>query len=113
LVNGGLYLRSLAAGWGMATGMGRDSGWGYRYLPRWGWGLGLEIHGAVVVSRLQGEGLTVRRVDREIETLQRHDGSAAGTGTGTGPGTGPVSSSDGDRPAREALRPHRSPPASS
>ena len=90
LVNGGLYLMSLAAGWGAGAGagagmgMGMGSGWGNRYggghfYPLWGWALGLAIHGTVVVLRLQGEGLTERMVDREIETLKRRD--ATGTGS--------------------------------
>ncbi len=85
LVNGGLYLMSLAAGWGL----GADTGWGYRhagahFFPLWGWGLGLAIHGTVVLLRLQGEGMTERLVDREIETLKRREGAGA----------------DGDKPTR-------------
>ena len=78
LVNGGLYLMSLAAGMGMGSGWGNRYGGGHFY-PLWGWALGLAIHGTVVVLRLQGEGLTERMVDREIETLKRRD--ATGTGS--------------------------------
>ncbi len=93
LVNGGLYLMSVASGWGL----GGDSGWGHRhgggmFFPLWGWALGLAIHGAVVVLRLQGDGMTERMVDREIETLKRRDGSNAGSAASGDAG--------GDKPAR-------------
>ena len=79
LVNGGLYMVSMAAGWGM----GADTGWdsrhgGAHFFPLWGWGLGLAIHGTVVLLRLQGEVMTERLVDREIEALKRREGSGTG-----------------------------------
>lgn len=78
LVNAGLYalwaLKGMAgidgAGWGMRHG-------GRPFLPLWGWGLGLAIHGIVVYLRLQGEGLTQTMVDREIAALQRREGGGS------------------------------------
>ncbi len=71
LVNAGLYGLWLFNSW-----TGADLGprhHGMRVFPLWGWGLGLAIHGLVVFFRLQGEGLTQRWVDKEIETLKRQD----------------------------------------
>lgn len=78
VVNGGLYLMALAGGWAMGSG----AGWAHRhgaglFFPGWGWALGLAIHGTVVFLRLQGEGMTERRVEREIESLKRRDGAGA------------------------------------
>ena len=60
LVNLGLYAVNSAIG-------------GYRWsnFPLWGWGLGLAIHGIVVFTRLQGEGLRRRMIDSEMERLRR------------------------------------------
>lgn len=72
LVNGGLFLLSLAGTWGFDVGhgpMGRV--WN---LPLWGWGLGLAIHGIVVFLKLQGEGMRQGMVEREIEALKRREG---------------------------------------
>ena len=63
LVNLGLYAMNSAIG-------------GYRWsmFPLWGWGLGLAIHGIVVFTRLQGEGLRRRMIDQEAERLRRREG---------------------------------------
>ena len=72
LVNAGLYL--------LWTSGSAPGGWGYRHmgfhggLPLLGWGLGLAIHGVVVFVKLQGEGMTRRMVEREIEALRRREG---------------------------------------
>jgi hypothetical protein len=48
--------------------------------PRWHiwplswWGLGLAIHGAVVLLSLRGDGLKERMLQREIEALRRREG---------------------------------------
>ena len=78
LVNAGLYLLWQGAEWGLGDG----AGWGRHhrvggFFPLWGWGLGLAIHGTVVLLRLQGEGLTERMVDREIKLLKRSDDKGA------------------------------------
>ena len=78
LVNAGLYVLWQGAEWGLGDG----AGWGRHhrvggFLPLWGWGLGLMIHGIVVLLRLQGEGLTQRMVEREIEALKRREGGDA------------------------------------
>lgn len=46
---------------------------GYRWSvwPAWGWGLGLAIHGLVVLLNLRGEAWRQRMLAREIEHLQR------------------------------------------
>ena len=72
LVNAGLWLM-----WQVAD-VGGD-GWhmhrrGFHAFPLWGWGLGLAIHGIVVLFKLQGEGLTERMVEREIEAIKRREG---------------------------------------
>ncbi len=72
LVNAGLWLM-----W-QASSMGGE-GWqmhrrGFHAFPLWGWGLGLAIHGILVLVKLQGEGLTERLVAREIEALKRREG---------------------------------------
>ncbi len=73
LVNGGLWLMWQVADWG-------GDGWhmhrrGFHAFPLWGWGLGLAIHGLLVLFKLQGEGLTERMVEREIEALKRREGA--------------------------------------
>ena len=81
LVNAGLYLF-----WQLVSGGnsgGNSGGWGMRhggghFFPLWGWGLGLAIHGIVVFIRLQGEGVTERMVDREIEAIKRREGGGGG-----------------------------------
>jgi hypothetical protein len=40
-------------------------------FPLLGWGLGLAIHGIVVLLKLRGEGLRERMVASEIERLRR------------------------------------------
>ncbi|WP_310462609.1 2TM domain-containing protein [Sphaerotilus sp.] len=40
------------------------------HLPIWGWALGLSIHGVVVFTTLQTQGLRDRMVAREVERLQ-------------------------------------------
>lgn len=62
LVNLGLYALNSATG-------------GHRWsaFPLWGWGLGLAIHGIVVFTRLQGEGLRQRMVAQETERLRRQE----------------------------------------
>ena len=72
LVNAGLWLM-----WQVAD-MGGD-GWhmhrrGFHAFPLWGWGLGLAIHGIVVLFKLQGEDLTERMVEREIAAIKRREG---------------------------------------
>lgn len=71
LVNAGLWLMSQLGGWHEAWQMHRG---GFRVFPLWGWGLGLAIHGLVVLFKLQGDGLTERMVEREIESLKRREG---------------------------------------
>ena len=71
LVNGGLFLMSWIGGWGEGWGQGHRHGLAF---PLWGWGLGLTIHGIVVLLRLKGEGLTRRMLDHEIEALKRREG---------------------------------------
>ena len=78
LVNAGLFVLWQGAEWGLGDG----AGWGRHhrvagFFPLWGWGLGLAIHGIVVLLRLQGEGLTQRMVEREIEALKRREGGNA------------------------------------
>ena len=77
LVNGGLMLMAWASG-----GLGDGSGWGrhhgaFRVFPLWGWGLGLAIHGAVVLLKHNGEGMTERMVAREIDVLKRREGGGS------------------------------------
>ena len=71
VVNGGLFLMSWIGGWGEGWGHGHRHG---LVFPLWGWGLGLTIHGIVVLLRLKGEGLTRRMLDHEIEALKRREG---------------------------------------
>lgn len=69
LVNGGLWLLGLMRA--------AEGGWGpphLHFLPLWGWGLGLAIHGIVVLIRLGSEGMQARWVEKEIETLRRREG---------------------------------------
>ena len=78
LVNAGLFVLWEGAEWGLGDG----AGWGRHhrvggFFPLWGWGLGLAIHGIVVLLRLQGEGVTQRMVEREIEALRRREGPDA------------------------------------
>lgn len=68
LVNGGLYLMSQFGTWGDGRWHGRMVG-----LPIWGWGLGLAIHGIVVLLKLQGDGMKERMVEREIEAIKRRE----------------------------------------
>ena len=75
LVNAGLFMLWQGAEWGL----GESAGWGRHhrvggFFPLWGWGLGLAIHGAVVLIKLQGQGITERLVAHEIEALKRRDG---------------------------------------
>lgn len=44
-----------------------------RAFPLLGWGLGLAIHGLVVLMKLQGDGLRQRLLASEMETLRRLD----------------------------------------
>lgn len=60
LVNAGLFA--------IAWLTGRDH---WPVFPLMGWGLGLAIHGIVVLFKLRGEGLRERMVAREIERLRR------------------------------------------
>lgn len=62
LVNAGLFLLGIAHG-------GRD----IATLPLFGWGIGLAIHGIVVLARLHGEGLDRRWIEREAEALRRRE----------------------------------------
>jgi hypothetical protein len=59
LVNLGLYL---------ATNQTLGARW--TPLPRWGWGLGLVIHGVVTFLGLQGEGLRERMLASEMARLR-------------------------------------------
>ena len=43
------------------------------HFPLWGWGLGLAIHGIVVLILVQGEGLRSRMLAQEIERLRRNE----------------------------------------
>lgn len=61
LVNAGLYAINSTTG---------DLRWSH--FPLWGWGLGLAIHGIVVLVNLQGDGLHSRMLEREIKNLQRN-----------------------------------------
>lgn len=40
------------------------------HVPLWGWAFGLAIHGTVVFTRLQTQGLRDRMIAREVERLQ-------------------------------------------
>ena len=60
LVNAGLF--AIAA----LTGRGA-----WPLFPLLGWGLGLAIHGIVVLLKLRGEGLRERMVASEIERLRQ------------------------------------------
>lgn len=77
LVNAGLYLVWQLGSSGDSGGWAMHRGGGH-FLPLWGWGLGLAIHGIVVFIRLQGEGVTERMVDREIEAIKRREGGSEG-----------------------------------
>jgi hypothetical protein len=39
-------------------------------VPLWGWAFGLAVHGTVVFTRLQTQGLRERMVAREVERLR-------------------------------------------
>ena len=54
------------------TGGGTPS----HFYPLWGWGLGLCVHGLIVLVRLQGDGLRNRWVNAEVEGLRGREGSA-------------------------------------
>ena len=73
LVNAGLLLMAWASSTGLGDGWGRHHG-GFRAFPLWGWGLGLAIHGALVLLKLNSEGMTERMVAREIEALKQREG---------------------------------------
>lgn len=45
----------------------------WSHFPLWGWGLGLAIHGIVVLLRLQGEGLRSGMLAREIARLKQQE----------------------------------------
>ena len=64
LVNLGLWALSLYHGGGS-----------WHYFPLLGWGIGLAIHGAAVLSRLRREDSRNRRLDAEVETLRRRSES--------------------------------------
>lgn len=67
LVNGGLFLLSMAGTWGFEVGHGPVGRvWN---LPLWGWGLGLAIHGAVVFLYTGGFNLHERLVQQERKRL--------------------------------------------
>jgi hypothetical protein len=59
MVNAGLYLISEVSG---------GHGW-YRF-PLWGWGLGLAIHGIVIVLALATGGMRQRMMDKELQRLR-------------------------------------------
>ncbi len=54
---------------------GAIGGTRWSHFPLWGWGLGLAIHGLVILASLRGEGLRRAMVDREIERLRRQEES--------------------------------------
>ncbi len=74
LVNGGLLLMFSIGGWSDVSGWGQGHRHGLAF-PLWGWGLGLTIHGIVVLLKLKGEGLSQRMLDQEIAALRRREGS--------------------------------------
>lgn len=39
-------------------------------MPLWGWAFGLAIHGTVVFTRLQTQGLRERMIEREVARLR-------------------------------------------
>ena len=66
LVNSGLVLLR-----GLSMGFEDGGGRHWHFLPMWGWGLGLTIHGIVTFISLQGLGLKNRMLAAEIEALKR------------------------------------------
>jgi hypothetical protein len=40
------------------------------HVPLWGWAFGLAVHGTVVFTRLQTQGLRDRMIAREVERLR-------------------------------------------
>jgi len=58
---------------GLAVVNGVSGGKSWALWPLAGWGLGLAIHGIVVVLNLRGEGLRDSMVDKEIEKLKRQE----------------------------------------
>ena len=63
LVNAGLFLMVQMDGFGNGHHLGR-------FVPVWGWALGLAIHGVVTLIKLNGEGLAERMTQAEIERLR-------------------------------------------
>jgi hypothetical protein len=59
LVNTGLFALNSAIG-----------GYRWSHFPLWGWGLGLAIHGAVVLLALSGDGIRERMVAGETDRLR-------------------------------------------
>lgn len=51
------------------------SGTRWHYYPLLGWGLGLAVHGAVVLMRLQGAGQRSRMLSAEVKALRRRHGA--------------------------------------
>lgn len=63
LVNGGLYF---------LNGMGSDGGHSrWHMFPLWGWGLGLTIHGLVVLLALSTGDLRERMLAGELDRLKQ------------------------------------------
>jgi hypothetical protein len=67
-VNGGLWLMGLWSDW---TGLGPHHG--FRFVPIWGWALGLTIHGIVTLVKLQGWDLRQRMMKSEVERLRQRE----------------------------------------
>lgn len=62
LVNGGLFFINQISGGGR-----------WHQFPLWGWGLGLAIHGIVVLVLLEGDGVRERMLDAEVQALRKRD----------------------------------------